>query len=68
MCFFFIEIELTYSVVLFLVYSRRIQLYIFFFFHVLFYSGLSQDMEYISLSYAAGPCCSSVPYEIVCIC
>lgn len=53
MCVFFIDIELTYSVVLFLVYSRRVQLYIYiFFFHVLFYSGLSQDVEYISLSYA----------------
>ena len=35
-CVFFIDIELTYSVVLFLVYSRRVQLYIYIFFFMFF--------------------------------
>ena len=39
-----------------------------FFFHILFYYGLSQDIEYSSLCYAVGPCCLSIPNVIVCIC
>ena len=37
-------------------------------FHILFHYGLSQDIGYHSLCYAAGPCCLSIPWITVCIC
>ena len=41
--------------------------YIYILFHILFHYGLSQDIEYSSLCYTVGPCCSSILYIIVCI-
>ena len=38
-------------------------------FHVSFHFGLSQDIEYSSLSYIVGPCWLSILYTLlVCIC
>ena len=45
---------MIYNVV-FLLYSKVVQLYIY----VLFHYGLSQDMESISLCYTVGSCCLS---------
>ena len=42
--------------------------HIYVLFHILSHYGLSQDAEYNSLSYIAGPCCLSIPYMTVCIC
>ena len=37
--------------------------------HILFHSGLSQDIKYSSLNNTlVGPCCLSTLYIIVCIC
>ena len=44
----------------FLLYSTATQLYI--------YAYLSQDTEYSSLCYTAGPLCLSILYIVVCIC
>jgi len=35
------------------------------FFYILFHYGLSQNIEYSSLCYTVGPCCSSTLYLIV---
>ena len=34
--------------------------------HILFWDGLSQDVEHSSLSYTVGPCCLSIPPVMVC--
>ena len=36
--------------------------HIYVLFHILSHYGLSQDAEYNSLSYIAGPCCLSILY------
>ena len=62
--FYFIEVELMNSIVsISAVWEKKT-----FFFHILFYYGLSQDIEYSSLCYAVGPCCLCIPNVIVCIC
>ena len=45
----------------------HIYIYIHILFYILFHYGLSQETGYSSLCYAAGPCCLSIPYIIVCI-
>ena len=42
--------------------------YTYVLFHIIFYYGLSQDIEYSSLYYTGRPCCLSILYIIVCIC
>ena len=43
--------------------------YIYILFHILSsQDGLSQDIEYSSLCYTAGPCCLSILYIVICIC
>ena len=37
--------------------------HIYILFHILFYYGLSQDIEYSSLCYTGGPCCLSILYK-----
>lgn len=49
-----IEVELIYDVVLYLLYSKVMQLYMFFFL-TLSHAGLSQDVDYRSLCCTAGP-------------
>ena len=44
-----------------------IYIYIYILFHIIFYYGLSQDIEYSSLYYTGRPCCLSILYIIVCI-
>ena len=48
----FIEVEVVYSDVLILLYSKLIL------FHILFHYGLLQDIEYSSLPGIVGPCLS----------
>ena len=43
-------------------------IYISILFYILFHYGLSQDIEYSSLYYTAGPCCLPILHLIVCIC
>ena len=65
----FIEVELIYNVVPVspVQHSDSVIHIQTFFFHILFHYGLSQDIEYSSLCYTAGPCCLSILYIIVCI-
>ena len=51
-------------------YSKVIELYIYkySYLNILFYPGLSQDIEYSSLCYAVGPCCLFILYVMVSIC
>ena len=52
----------------FLLYSKVIQLYMYIhYFYTLPHYGLSLDIEYSSLCYTVGPCCSSMRYTLVCI-
>ena len=37
-------------------------------FHILFYDGLSQDIEYSSLCSTLGPCCLSTLHIVVYVC
>ena len=39
-----------------------------YYFHILFYYDLLQDIEYRSLCYAVGPCCLSIVCIPICIC
>ena len=41
------------------------QIYTYILFHLLFHYNLSQDIEYSSLCYTAGPCCLSILYIII---
>ena len=69
--FFFIEVQLIYKVVLVSGIQKSdsvIHTYIYILFHILFHSGLSQDIEYSSLCYTVEPCCLSILHIIVCIC
>ena len=50
----------------FLWYSKVIQLYILS--NIIFYYGLSRDIECSSLCLAVGPCCLSILCIIVCAC
>ena len=51
-----------------MLYSKVNQLYMYtFLFKIIFHYGLSQDIEYSSLCYAAGPYCPPILYIIVCI-
>ena len=75
MCFFFnfnllfIQVSLNYNVVLITAVQQSDPIkYIYILFHVLFHCGLSQDIEYSSLSCTVGPCWLSILYIIVCIC
>ena len=43
-------------------------IYIHILFHIVFHYGLSQDIEYTSLSYTVGPSCLSSLCIIACIC
>ena len=52
-----------------MLYSKVNQLYMYtFLFKIIFHYGLSQDIEYSSLCYTAGPCCLSSLYILVCVC
>ena len=70
--FNFIEVWLIYYVVL----TSAVQqsdsvIYVcvcIYIFHNLFHYGLSQDIEYSSLYYTAGPCCLFILYIMVYIC
>ena len=66
---YLIEVQLIYNVV-FLLYSKVIQLYIYilFYFHTLFHNGLSQDIEYSFLLYTGGPYWLSTLCIRVCLC
>ena len=62
-----IEVYLVYNVVFNFYWTAKWQLYIYFFFHILFLYGLSQDIKYSSRYCRVGHCCLSTLYIIVCI-
>ena len=66
---FFIGVELIYKVGLVSgVQQNDSVLYVYILFSDSFHYRLSQDIEYCSLCYTAGPCCLSILYTVVCIC
>ena len=60
-----IEVQLIYNVVLINAVQQSdsdiyLQICTYILFHFLFHYDLSQDIEYSSLCYTAGPCCLSI--------
>ena len=67
--FIFIDVQLIYKVELVsCVQQSDSVIHIYILFHILFYYGLLQDVEYSSLGHTVGPCCLSILYVVVCIC
>ena len=67
---YFIEGLLIYSVMLISAVQHNVSvIYIhIYIWQTIFHTGLSQTIEYSSLCYTGGPCCSSILYVVVCTC
>ena len=69
--FFLTEVQLIYNFVLlsfWCIVKWFSSIYIYILFHILFYYGLLQDIEYSFLRYTVEVCCLSILYIVVYIC